>query len=89
MMKIIEKIQEPIRRLPHPWRWITVAIVGSLLVVIGIVEFFLPGPGAITLIAGLSILAIEFAWAEVLLHRTVHHTNRFFTWLKNLFRRRK
>lgn len=89
MHKFIEKLQEPIRRLPHPVRWIVVATVGGLCIVIGIIEMILPGPGFIMLIAGFSILAIEFTWAEIVLHRTVHHANRFTAWLRRLFGRTK
>lgn len=63
------------RKLPHPLRWLTVATVGATLVVLGIIFLVLPGPGIPLIIAGLAILATEFAWAEVLLNRTKHHVN--------------
>ena len=64
------------RKLPHPLRWLTAATVGATLVIIGIILLVLPGPGIPLIIAGLAILATEFAWAEVVLNRTKHHVNR-------------
>ena len=64
------------KRLPHPIRWIAVASVGSTLVVIGIVLLVLPGPGIPMIIAGLAILATEFAWAEVTLRHVRTHGTR-------------
>ena len=52
------------RRLPHPLRWIGVAIVGGALVIAGVVFLVLPGPGIPLIILGLVVLATEFAWAE-------------------------
>ncbi len=57
------------RRLPHPLRWLGVAIVGGALVVTGLVLMVLPGPGIPLLVLGLVILATEFAWAEAVLSR--------------------
>jgi hypothetical protein len=61
------------RRLPHPLRWAGVAAVGGALVLTGLVLLVLPGPGIPLLIAGLVILATEFAWAESLLRRVKQH----------------
>ncbi|MDP2288188.1 MAG: PGPGW domain-containing protein [Actinomycetota bacterium] len=60
-------------RLPHPFRWAGVAVVGGTLVLIGLVLLVLPGPGIPLLIIGLVILATEFAWAESLLQRVKRH----------------
>jgi len=59
----------PWRRLPHPLRWLTVALIGSTFIVIGIALLVLPGPGIAFILLGLAILATEFVWAETLLHR--------------------
>ena len=68
-------VKENWQRLPHPVRWVVAATVGFTLVGVGIVLLVLPGPGVPLIIAGLAILATEFAWAEVLLNRTKHHVN--------------
>ena len=62
--------------LPHPLRWISVAIVGSTAVVLGIVFLFLPGPGIPLIIGGLAILATEFTWAELLLLKAKHRIKK-------------
>ena len=71
-----ESISRNWKRLPHPLRWFASAVVGLTLVVLGIVFLVLPGPGIPLIIAGLAILATEFAWAEVVLNRTKDHVNR-------------
>ena len=43
---------------------IAIAVVGGLLVVVGIVLTVLPGPGLVLVVAGLAVLASEFAWAS-------------------------
>lgn len=41
-------------------------VVGWVILLAGIAMLVLPGPGLLVIIAGLSVLAIEFAWAEKL-----------------------
>ena len=45
-------------------RRITVAIVGTTLLVLGVVLVFTPGPAIVVLSLGLAVLAVEFAWAR-------------------------
>ncbi len=50
------------------WR-VAIGLAGGLVSVIGGVMLVGPGPGVLIILAGLGILATEFAWAgEVLLH---------------------
>ena len=58
-----------------------VAVVGTLVVVLGLITIPLPGPGWLTVIAGLVILATEFVWAERLLAFTRHHVRRWTAWV--------
>src|SRR5690606_38539455 len=58
------------RTLDTTWR-AGVFIVGVTFVLAGLVMFVTPGPGWLTIILGLAILATEFAWA--------HHA---LTWAK-------
>lgn len=44
-----------------------VTVVGALLVAVGIALMVLPGPGILLVVAGLAVLATEFAWARDLL----------------------
>lgn len=48
---------------------IAIAILGTFVLLIGIVMIFLPGPAILIIPAGLAILATEFEWAQRLLHR--------------------
>lgn len=41
-----------------------ILVVGSLLVLAGIAMIVLPGPGWLTVFAGLALLGREFAWAK-------------------------
>ena len=62
------------KRLPHPIRWVVAATVGATLLALGFLFLFIPGPGLPLIIAGLAVLATEFAWAEVALHKTLNKT---------------
>ncbi|OMQ14109.1 TIGR02611 family protein [Modestobacter sp. VKM Ac-2676] len=68
------------RAFDAPYR-VGVGIVGGLVVAVGIVTIPLPGPGWLTVIAGLFVLASEFTWAERLLAFTRHHVGRWTSWL--------
>ncbi len=43
---------------------ILIALAGGTVVLIGIALIPLPGPGLLVILAGLGILATEFAWAR-------------------------
>ena len=45
-------------------RRLAVAVVGVCLLVTGFVLMFLPGPGIALVLAGLAVLATEYAWAR-------------------------
>jgi uncharacterized protein (TIGR02611 family) len=44
-------------------------LFGFTLLVLGFVMFFTPGPGWLTILLGLGVLAAEFVWARRLLDR--------------------
>ena len=58
-----------------------VGVVGALVVAFGLATIPLPGPGWLTVIAGLFVLATEFVWAERLLDFTRHHVKRWTEWV--------
>lgn len=68
------------RTTDHGYR-LVVGVVGALVVAFGLVTIPLPGPGWLTVIAGLVILATEFTWAERLLDFTRHHVKRWTSWV--------
>ena len=54
-------------------------VVGGFgLLVAGIAMLALPGPGWLTIFAGLTLLATEFDWARQLLDRLKHAAGRFY-----------
>jgi uncharacterized protein (TIGR02611 family) len=69
------------RTVDHTYR-LCVGTVGGLIVAVGLVTIPLPGPGWLTVIAGLFVLATEFLWAERLLDFTKRHVRRWTDWLK-------
>lgn len=46
-----------------------VAVVGVILILAGVVMLIIPGPGILTIVLGLALLATEFSWAHALLKR--------------------
>jgi uncharacterized protein (TIGR02611 family) len=68
------------RTVNHCYR-IVVGVLGALIVALGIVTIPLPGPGWLTVIAGLFVLATEFTWAERLLEFTKKHVKRWTDWV--------
>ena len=54
----------------HPVvRRVVVAIVGGVLLIVGIALLVLPGPGVVVILAGIAVLSLEFEWAERLVTR--------------------
>ena len=49
---------------------IIVSVVGGLLVVVGLIMMPLPGPGIVVVVAGIAVLAAEYAWARRALRKT-------------------
>ena len=68
------------RSVDHAYR-VAVGIGGGLVVAFGLATIPLPGPGWLTVIAGLFVLATEFTWAERLLEFTKRHVRRWTDWL--------
>ena len=68
------------RSVDAPYRAL-VGVVGAVVVAFGMVTIPLPGPGWLTVIAGLFVLATEFPWAERLLEFTRSQVTRWTEWL--------
>jgi uncharacterized protein (TIGR02611 family) len=62
---------------------IGIAVVGGLVVVLGIIAIPYPGPGWLIVFAGLAILATEFEWARRLLERARGEYDKWQLWLKH------
>lgn len=50
-------------------RRIVIGVVGSTVLLLGIVMMVTPGPGLVVIPIGLAILSLEFAWARFWLRR--------------------
>jgi uncharacterized protein (TIGR02611 family) len=59
-----EKYARAWKRVPRPIRKTLVLMVGSAVIVVGLVMIVTPGPGWAALLLGFAILATEFAFAE-------------------------
>jgi uncharacterized protein (TIGR02611 family) len=61
---------------------IVVGVLGTAIIVLGLILVPLPGPGWLIVFAGLALLATEFTWAERLLHRGRVILERWTDWVK-------
>ena len=50
------------------WKRLAAEIAGSILLLLGVLAIFLPGPGLLTIFAGLALLSTSFDWADRLMH---------------------
>ena len=60
---------------------IVIGVLGTLVVLAGLLLVPLPGPGWLIVLAGLAILSLEFAWAQRLLQFTRARLERWWQWL--------
>ncbi|WP_375432143.1 PGPGW domain-containing protein [uncultured Friedmanniella sp.] len=74
-----------IRRNAHQLRVyrVAVAILGALLIGLGLATGWLPGPGGIPLVLlGLAVWASEFVWAQRLMELFKRQLRRFRSWTR-------
>ncbi len=71
------------RRVKRTWtltyraaRRIAIAVIGATVVLLGVAMLVLPGPGLLTIVGGLAILALEFAFARRWLERIKRTTKK-------------
>jgi uncharacterized protein (TIGR02611 family) len=63
------------------WR-IGIGVIGTAVLVLGVLAIPYPGPGWLIVFAGLGILATEFTWAGRLLRFVRHHYDRWMAWVR-------
>ncbi|CAB4548895.1 MAG: hypothetical protein F2529_05335 [Actinobacteria bacterium] len=85
----MDKIKKWLSVLPHPVRWALTMVVGFLLLVLGLIMMVTPGPGLLFIFFGLSILALEIAWARELHKQGMQGLERIVAKLKSFFIRKK
>ena len=72
-------IQKTIHLTYRTGRRIAIAVLGSTVLVLGIVMIVAPGPALIVIPIGLAILGIEFAWARIWLKRLRETISKTFS----------
>ncbi len=65
----------------HVWR-AGIAVVGLVVIIVGVVLLVLPGPGWVIIFVGLGIWATEFAWAGSLMKSLRRLLRKGTAWLK-------
>ena len=63
-------------------RRVVVGVVGTTVVLLGVLMLVLPGPALIVIPAGLAILALEFRWARRLLARAREQSDQIWEGLR-------
>ena len=74
--KVKERLSRWLAPLPPRVRRIMILLIGSTVVLLGVLLLVLPGPGILVITVGLAILATEFAWAEAVLARARERAER-------------
>jgi len=64
-----EPYNDTVRHAVRFARRLVVGVIGSTVVLLGLIMIFTPGPAMILIPLGLAILGIEFAWARHLLRK--------------------
>jgi uncharacterized protein (TIGR02611 family) len=80
----LRRFRARVRRNPRAnkvWR-LGIGVLGTVVLALGIVAIPYPGPGWLTVFAGLGILATEFTWAGRLLHFARRHYDRWMAWVR-------
>ena len=65
----------------HTKRWL-IALVGAIIILVGVVIIPYPGPGWLIVFAGFALLATEFAFAGRALERLRAQYDHWVAWLK-------
>jgi uncharacterized protein (TIGR02611 family) len=68
-----QKLGDIVKFIWRSSKRIVVFVIGVALIVLGVVMLVVPGPGLLVIIAGLAVLATEFAWAAMALEKAREH----------------
>ena len=82
-------VRDVVRFIGRSGKRVAVAVVGFVLLGGGLVMMVTPGPGLLLIVAGLAVLATEFAWAERWLDKAKEKASDAGTAVKGRFRRLK
>jgi uncharacterized protein (TIGR02611 family) len=83
-------IKNVLSKLPHPVRWVLTIVIGSLMIIGGLLGLVLPViPGWVLIFLGIAILALELEWARELNKQGQQGLERIVAKLKSIFKRKK
>lgn len=85
---VLQELEELATMTYRQARRLVILVVGSTVVLLGVVALVLPGPTSLIIPLGLSILAIEFAWARRWLKHVRDATESVGRYVARTFRRR-
>ena len=66
---MIHKVLEHTNNVLKHTKRVIIFVIGGTILLFGLVLLFTPGPAIIVIPIGLAILATEFLWAKILLHK--------------------
>ncbi len=69
-------------------RRVVIAVIGGTIVLLGVAMLVLPGPGLLTIVGGLAVLGVEFAFARRWLNRARETTRWAVRTARDRVRRR-
>jgi uncharacterized protein (TIGR02611 family) len=76
--RVIERVRARRERHRQRSRFIRIpfAIAGFVVLLVGVIMLFTPGPGWAVIVFALALLALEFVWAERALERVIDQMER-------------
>lgn len=66
-----------------------VLVVGTFVILVGLITVPLPGPGWLTVFVGIAILSLEVHWASRVLTWAMHKYEQFFAWYRAQSKKRR
>ncbi len=81
----MDRLKHSWRRTPRAVRLPIVFIVGWLVVIVGIIDLPLPGPGWVIIFIGFAILASEFTSAAKVRDWLVKNLKAIIAWFQQLW----
>ncbi|MFM2433520.1 MAG: hypothetical protein RI974_260 [Actinomycetota bacterium] len=86
----MEWLKRVLSKLPHPVRWVLTVVIGSLMLIGGLLGLVLPViPGWVLIFLGIAILALELEWARELNKQGQQGLERIVAKFKSWFKRKK
>ena len=86
----MEWIKKVLGKLPHPVRWVLTIVIGTLMIIGGLLGLILPViPGWVLIFLGIAVLALELEWARELNKQGQQGLERIVAKLKSYFKRKK